>query len=320
MGSARSKLTGDDNAAAAKAELTGRTVVVTGANSGIGLETSRVLLERGARVVMLARDQTRNEAAAAQLRSAQRNPAGSLVTMTLDLSSLASIDHLVTAYRASGLPIHILVLNAGVAFTSHSLTADGIEIQFGTNYIGHFYLTQQLMPVLLSTAASSPVRVVITSSDAHAGPPIDYSKLPAAPAASYGSFRAYQQSKYALVLFAHELTRRYSAQGITAYSLHPGFVLTPIIDKAGWLGFALHWLAFPFAVSIPQGAATTVYCAVTPGLDTEQGGAGHYFLKSQVDRSVIAKVKPQEFGELWSWTERLIDEKRPRSTQQPSSQ
>jgi retinol dehydrogenase-12 len=262
---------------------------------------------------MLARDQTRNEAAAAQLRAAQRNPAGSLVTMTVDLSSLASIHRFVTAYQATGLPIHILILNAGVAFLPYSLTSDGIEIQFGTNYVGHFYLTQLLMPVLLSTAASVPVRVVVVSSDAHAGPAIDYSKLPSLPAKAYSGYRSYQQSKYALVLFAYELNRRYSARGITAYSLHPGFILTPVMDKAGWVGFALQWLAFPFAISIPQGTATTVYCAVTPGLDTEEGGAGHYFINSQVNKAIIDKVKPEEFAQLWTWTERLIEEKKPRS-------
>lgn len=313
MGSSRSKLTGADNAAAANADLTGRTVIVTGANSGIGLETTRVLLERGARVVMLARDQQRNEAAAAQLRTAQRNTAGTLHTMTVDLSSMASISRFATAYKATGLPIHLLILNAGVAFLPHSLTADGFEVQFGTNYIGHFYLTQLLLPLLLNTAVSTPVRVVVVSSDSHYGPPLDYSKLPSVSAASHSSTRCYQQSKYALVLFAHELNRRYMARGLTAYSLHPGFVITPVMNKSGWIGWTLRTFAFPFAVSIPQGTATTVYCAVTPGLDTLEGGAGQYFKESQVSRDAIGKVQPAEFEQLWTWTEQLIAEHQPRA-------
>ena len=309
MGSARSKLTADNNAAAANADLTNRTVVITGANSGIGLETTRVLLERGARVVMLARDQQRNEAAAAQLRAAQRNPAGSLVTMQLDLSSMASIRSCAAAYKATGMPIHILILNAGVAFQPHTITADGFDIQFGTNYIGHFHFTQLLMPVLLNTAATTPVRVVVVSSDSHYGPPLDYSKLPSMSAKEHSSVRCYQQSKYALVLFAHELNRRYSARGITAYSLHPGFVITPAMGKSGWIGWTLKTFASAFAVSIPQGAATTVYCAVTPGLDTDGGGAGQYFKESDVVRDAAAKMQPAEFEQLWTWTERLIEER-----------
>ena len=312
MGAGRSRMTGETTAAAANADLTNRTLIVTGANSGIGYESARVLLERGARVVMLARDQTRNEAAAAQLRAGQRNSAGSVEPMLMDLSSLASIERFVTAYKATGWPIHLLILNAGVAFLPHSLTSDGIEVQMGTNHVGHFHLTQLLLPTLLTTAASTPVRVVVVSSDAHSGPPIDYSILPSAPASSYSSWRAYQQSKYALVLFAHELNRRYSARGVTAYSLHPGFVLTPVMGKAGWIGFSLKWLAFPFAISIPQGTATTIHTALTPGLNTEQGGAGQYFRDCQLDCSVIAKVQPAEFGQLWTWTERVIEEKRPR--------
>ena len=312
MGSSRSKLTGDDNAAAANADLTGRTVVITGANSGIGLETAHVLLERGARVVMLARDVKRNEAAAAQLRAGQKNRVGSLVTMQVDIASMASIRRFAAAYTSSGLPIHVLILNAGTAFVPYGLTEDGFEMQFGTNYIGHYYLTQLLTPTLLDTAASTPVRVVVVSSDSHYGTPLDYANLPAVSAAQYSSTRSYQQSKYALVLFAHELNARYAARGLTAYSLHPGFVITPVMDKSGWIGKTLKWTAWWAAVSIPQGAATSVYCAVTPGLDTEEGGAGQYFKESGVSRGAMDKVKAGESERLWTWTERLVAEHQPR--------
>ena len=137
--------------------------------------------------------------------------------------------------------------------------------------------------VMLSTAASSPVRVVVVSSQSHAGPALDYSKMPSDSASSYSSTQGYQQSKYALNLFAYELNRRYHAQHITAYTLHLGFVMTHGMDKSGWIGKTLKWVAFPFAVSIPQGTATVVYCAVRRGLVTEEGGAGQYFVSSEVD-------------------------------------
>ena len=303
----RAKLTGEQNAA--NADLSNRTVLITGANAGLGLETARVLANRGARVVMAARDTAKCEAAIASLPTPTLG--GSFVPMQLDLSSLASVSRFATDYLARGWPLHLLICNAGVMATPYSLTADGVELQLGTNHLGHYALTQQLLPALLATAAKQPVRVVVLSSEAIVmHPSIDYAHLPDPTTANYSAWRAYGQSKWANVLFANELNRRYSNQHITAYSAHPGIIFTQLYQHAAKPLVWLARLAIRRAKTVEQGAATTVYCAVEPGL--EQNGAGQFFEDSAVsERAELEKMTEEEAGKFWEWSEQIVKERGP---------
>jgi NAD(P)-dependent dehydrogenase (short-subunit alcohol dehydrogenase family) len=194
-------------------DQTGRSVVVTGANSGIGFQAARVLAERGADVVLAVRDITRGEAAAGRIGRAVR-------VRRLDLADLASVREF-----AAGAPerIDLLVNNAGVMALPERRTADGFELQFGTNHLGHFALTGLLLERLLRGAEP---RVVTVSSGLHKRGRIDFDDLQGER--SYDKWAAYGQSKLANLLFAYELQRRASAAGLPLRSVaaHPGLSAT----------------------------------------------------------------------------------------------
>lgn len=202
-------------------DQSGRVVLVTGANSGIGLETARVLAHRGAHVVLACRSQAK--AVEAQ-RSIEAGGRASLEILSLDLSSLAQVREAAMQFRAKHARLDLLINNAGVMWLPQGLTVDGNEIQFGTNHLGHFALTGHLADILMGTPAS---RVVTVSSLAHAQGRIHFDD-PAFATKPYRKHRAYAQSKVANLLFAKELARRLAKQGVSTISVgcHPGISAT----------------------------------------------------------------------------------------------
>lgn len=199
-------------------DLSGKTAVVTGANSGLGLQTALVLAAHGARVELACRDQERGAAAQARIRAETGNDGVRL--RQLDLASLASV----RAFAAQqDTPVDLLINNAGVMATPRRLTADGFELQFGVNHLGHFALTGLLLPALRQAPAA---RVVTVSSLAHRAGRIDFDDLAAEH--SYRPWSRYNQSKLANLLFTAEFTRRLEASGesLLAVAAHPGFAST----------------------------------------------------------------------------------------------
>jgi NAD(P)-dependent dehydrogenase (short-subunit alcohol dehydrogenase family) len=198
-------------------DMTGKTVIVTGANSGIGRAAATALADHAAHVVLAVRNLDKGEAAAAQM-------SGGTEVRRLDLASLASIREFAADWDG---PIDILVNNAGVMIPPLSRTADGFEMQFGTNHLGHFALTNLLLPHITD-------RVVTVSSTAHRMGRIDFSDLNW-ERKSYRAWRAYGQSKLANLLFTAELQRRLTAAGspVKATAAHPGLVATPIYTHDG---------------------------------------------------------------------------------------
>lgn len=198
-------------------DLSGRNVVVTGANSGLGLEITRILAGHGARVIMACRNPTKADAAAASVRSGAI--AGSVEVGRLDLASLASIDEFSAGLRAAGEPLHLLVNNAGLMAVDESRTEDGFETQFGVNHLGHVALTAGLMPLLWATPGS---RVVSMSSMGHRGGRLDLDD-PMFDRRGYQRWPAYFQSKLANLLFIAELHRRLGPDApVSALAAHPG--------------------------------------------------------------------------------------------------
>ncbi|XP_029958087.1 retinol dehydrogenase 12 [Salarias fasciatus] len=249
--------------------LDGKTVLITGANTGIGKETSRDLARRGARVVMACRDLTRAERAAEEIRRSTGN--GNVVIRHLDLSSLYSVRQFAKDFLDSEDRLDILINNAGVMMCPKWLTEDGFETQLAVNHLGHFLLTNLLLPKLKSSA---PSRIVNVSSIAHRGGRIDFEDL-FFSRRPYSALESYRQSKLANVLFSSEIARRLKGSGVTSFSLHPGVIRTELGRHVeGWfpmLGAILRLPSLLLMKTPWQGCQTTLYCAVTPGLEDRSG-------------------------------------------------
>jgi len=202
----------------------GRIAVITGANSGLGLETARVLAEHGATVVLASRDPGRTGTAADVLRG--QLPTASVETAELDLASLESVRKAAAELSARFPKLDLLINNAGVMMPPYSLTKDGFELQFGTNHLGHFALTGLLLPTLLAVPGS---RVVTVSSNVHRAGRMNFDDLQSAR--HYQKFAAYGRSKLANLMFTYELQRRLAAANAPAIALaaHPGTARTELV-------------------------------------------------------------------------------------------
>jgi NAD(P)-dependent dehydrogenase (short-subunit alcohol dehydrogenase family) len=280
--------------------MDGKTVVITGGNAGIGQETAVGLAQQGAHVVITSRDEARGEAAANEIRG--RSRAGAVEVMSLDLASLASIREFAAELGRRHDRLDVLINNAGVVLRSRQVTDDGFERTFGVNHLGHFVLTDLLLDQL---RASAPARIVNVSSDAHksAKDGLDFDDLQAER--RYQPFQVYGRSKLANVHFTRELARRLEGSGVTANSLHPGFVRSHF-GRDGDLGAAMGVgisIAQLFAISSKRGARTSIYVASSPEV-AETTGA--YYVRCRP----AAVSKPAQDDDatrrLWSVSEELV--------------
>jgi NAD(P)-dependent dehydrogenase (short-subunit alcohol dehydrogenase family) len=255
--------------------LTGRSAVVTGASSGIGLEAALELARHGADVTVAVRDRGRGQAALDRIESAlARVPGrGALTLADLDLASLGSVRDFAGELLEAGRPLHLLVNNAGVMAIPQRTTADGFEMQLGTNHLGHMALTLGLLPALARTGAGgATTRVVTVSSNVHKIGRIDLADLQSAH--SYKPWAAYGQSKLANLMFALELQRRLdsAALPVASYAAHPGFAATNLQSVGPAMrGRDLEQRITELGTrvlgqSAAMGALPTLYAATVPGL------------------------------------------------------
>ncbi len=243
-------------------DLSDRTFLITGGNTGIGRATAAALAGRGARVFIACRSPVKGQAAAAGIASAIGR--GSVDFLPLDLADLASVRHCAEEFRSLGVPLHGLINNAGVA-GQRGTTRDGFELMFGVNHLGHFALTTALLDCL---RASAPARIVTVASDAHyQAKGIDFSRLRQRTHAITG-LPEYAVSKLCNVLFSRELARRLAGTGVTTYALHPGVVGSDIWRRVPW---PVRPLVTRRMLSTEQGAATSLYCAASPQVATATG-------------------------------------------------
>jgi len=250
--------------------LSGKCAVVTGASSGLGVETCRVLAAAGAEVLMLARDAQKLKSVEQALR--EGNPSAMLRTLTMDLADLDSVRAAAADLRVDYPRIHLLVNNAGVMACPLAHTAQGFEMQFGTNHLGHFLLTCLLAPSLV---AAAPSRVVTLSSAGHKFAPVNFED-PAYRERSYDKWQAYGESKTANALFTVGLEARLGSAGVHAYAVHPGAIMTQLgrhMDEADYQMLMSRAPATkPLELkTVEQGAATSVWAATSPSLEGRGG-------------------------------------------------
>jgi NAD(P)-dependent dehydrogenase (short-subunit alcohol dehydrogenase family) len=293
--------------------LNGFDAIVTGGASGIGVETVRALAAAGARVVIATRDRTKGQSIAATLRGETRSD--KIEFLPLDLSSLASVRAFVAQFLSLQRELHLLINNAGIMATPLAYTADGFESQFGTNHIGHLYLTIGLLPAL---EAPGRARVVSLTSLGHRRSDVQFEDINFHHR-PYDSWMAYGQSKTANVLFAVDMTRRFASEGIRTNAVHPGAIMTGLQKyvpheeqvKMGWIDEA--GTQNPRFKTTEQGAATSIWAAVAPELENI---SGRYLedctiAKPWADENPMSGVKayaldPDNAEHLWSVSEQLI--------------
>jgi NAD(P)-dependent dehydrogenase (short-subunit alcohol dehydrogenase family) len=275
-------------------DLRDTTVLITGANTGIGRATAQALAARGATLYLACRNEGRARPVMAEI--AQTTGNDSLHLLALDLADLSSVSACAGAFLATGAPLHILVNNAGLA-GKRGLTPAGFELAFGTNHLGPFLLTSLLLDRLRESA---PARIVTVASDAHYRVDgIDFDAV-RRPTRTRTAFHEYSVSKLANVLHAAELARRLDGTGVTTYALHPGVIASDVWREVPWPIRPLMKLRMR---SPDEGAKTPVYCATAPELAGETGLYYEDCRRREPGKAVTVPLAKELWERSADWTD-----------------
>ncbi|KAJ2957935.1 hypothetical protein NQZ79_g6394 [Umbelopsis isabellina] len=284
-------------------DMTGKVCIITGSNTGIGKACAMELAQQGAHVIVASRTPARGIAAVKEIQEATGN--AKVEFLQLDLASIESVSQFITEFKAKNLPIHLLMNNAGVMACPYELSKDGIEMQFATNHVGHFYLTTQLLPII---EASAPSRIVNVSSNGHRfiqcrGLRLDDLN----DKDKYAPFTAYGRSKAANILFTRELNRRLEAKGVQNVYVnanHPGVVdselarYSPLIIQKFLKTFVL--------ISTRDGSLTQLYLATSPEVEKDNI-KGKYYIPYGVEKQPERESASESNQTLlWDFTENLL--------------
>ena len=289
-------------------DLTGKVIIVTGSNSGLGFEEAKEFARKGAQTILACRSMDKAKAALAQMLAAVPNAPAEI--MHLDLASQESVHQFVSEFKKKYAKLDVLVNNAGIMMVPYSTTEDGFESQFGTNHLGHFALTGLLIDSLLNTSGS---RVVNISSYAHHIGSMDFTNLMYEGGNGYSSTRAYGRSKLANLLFTYELQRRFEAIGADAIAVasHPGSSHTNLTShiENKWYSKLLNTLLEPMAQSAAMGALPTIRAAVDPNVKGGQYYGPDGFMEQRGYPAVVtsnrASHEATDARQLWQVSEQL---------------
>jgi retinol dehydrogenase-12 len=284
----------------------GKTVLITGANQGIGKATAIELARQGAKVVMVSRNEAKGQAALAEVQAAAKKAAKGSVNeapelLVADLASLDGVRRLAAEFAEKHDRLDVLLNNAGLIVPTRRTTVDGFEETFGVNHLASFVLTNELTALLKATAAKEgSARVVNVSSEAHRRGKMHWDDLELR--SGYGAMKAYSQSKLANVLFTSELARRLEGTKVTANCLHPGVIASGFGQTYKGAFSFLVKLAKPFLGTPEEGARTSVYLALSPEVE---GVTGKYFSKCKAVRSNRESYEETGWARLWEVSEAM---------------
>ncbi|MDH3709938.1 MAG: SDR family oxidoreductase [Cyclobacteriaceae bacterium] len=282
--------------------MEGKICLVTGANAGIGLYTCLGLAQKGAEIVMCARNGAQVKEAQEMIISKTGNPR--IHTMIADLSSMKEVKSLSQEFLKRFDRLDVLINNAGLFLSDYQETVDGFETQWAVNYLAPYVLTRRLLGVLKQTGSS---RVINVSSNGHLRGSMDFNDLNGRNgnkgSKGYDGLKAYSQSKLGNVLFTKELAKRLAGTGVTCNALHPGVVRTSIGNRNNSSWIAWFWnLGKPFMLSVQKGARTSIYLASSPDVSHISGA---YFILSKPATSSENSNDPQLATKLWTVSEEL---------------
>ncbi len=269
--------------------------LVTGGNSGIGKSVALGLAKMGATVVVVSRNKEKGQTAVTDIIEKSGNKNVELIQA--DMSSQNSIHQLVNEFRARHEKLHLLINNAGVYLTKRSETEDGLESTFAVNHLGPFLLTSLLVDIL---KASAPSRIVNVTSDAHKGARINFEDLQGEK--KFSGWQAYGQSKLAMILYTHGLSKKLEGTGVTVNSAHPGVVRTNFAKNNGGLVMLGFRFLGMFFISPESAAKRILYVATSPDLE---GVTGKYFTKMHEVKSSQESYDDDSARRLWQISEQL---------------
>jgi NAD(P)-dependent dehydrogenase (short-subunit alcohol dehydrogenase family) len=282
--------------AASDESMQGRICLITGATSGIGRVTAQALAQRGATVVLVARNEARAQSTRTQI--VQQTGNANVEYLLADLSVQAQVRLVAQAFKQRYTRLHVLVNDAGAMFWSRRETADGLEMTFALNHLAPFLLTNLVLDTLKTSA---PARIVTVASAAHTGAQIPFDDLQQTHH-RYRPLRVYGESKLANLLFTYELARRLEGTQVSANALHPGFVATNFARGDNRLMQLLVPLSRPFAISPEEGADTAIFLATSAEVE---GISGQYFVKRRPARSSPASYDRDATRRLWEISAQL---------------
>lgn len=280
-----------------KTIMTGKVVIVTGANGGIGFETSKDLASRGAKVILACRNERLGKEAEKRIRDETNN--NHVIFMKLDLNSLDSVRGFVDEFKSKEVKLDVLINNAGVGAVGNTLSRDGLINEMQVNHYGHFLLTVLLVPWLKRSEAG---RVIHVSSGLHRFGRFDFEKINKEKA--YGDFQTYCNTKLCNILFSNELARKLKGTKVVSNSLHPGHVRTGIYrNRGGAVELLMNFITGVFLKNVVEGAQTSIHLAVSE--ECEQV-SGKYFVDCrEASPSALAQDKDLA-ARFWLYSEKMV--------------